>query len=615
MDLKSGYYQIEMNESDKHKTAFVCPFGFWEFNRMPQGVTNAPSTFQRLMEKCMSDINLKEVLVFLDDLIVFSDTLEEHEARLIHVLGRLEEYGPKLSPDQCKFFQTSVRYLGHIVSSDGVKTDPEKVQALKTWPKPQNLKELRSFVGFSGYYRRFVKDYSRIVKPLTNLTANYPPQRKGVKVSFSEGKYFNLKEPYGERWDAECQQAFEAIIHKLTSSPVLGYADPKLPCVLHTDASTTGLGAALYQEQDGNLRVIAYASRGLSCSEARYPGHKLEFLALKWAVTEKFHDYLHGNSFTVITDNNPLTYLLTTAKLDAASYRWLAALSTFTFNIKYRAGKQNADADGLSRRHHGALENDAVSKEESQRIDRFTSQLLTSTNEFEQMTPETVKATCQRHTVKQVQELSPFYGYVESLAIQADAIPASFEENDSPDGALTVPKYSESDLRRLQREDPVLNKVIKLVESDNLPADHAADSLEEQSILRDWKRLRLKSGILYRTRECEGQTLSQLVLPEVLRPIVLKTLHDDMGHLGIERTLELTRSRFYWPRMAAQVEKKVKTCERCVRRKTQPDKAAKLVNILTTRPMELVCMDFLSLEPDSHKTKDILVMTISLNML
>jgi len=313
----------------------------------------------------MHDIHLREVLVFLFDLIVFSDTLEEHESRLIHVLNRLQAYGLKLSPEKCKFFQTSVRYLGHIVSSDGVKTDPEKVQALKTWPRPQNLKELQSFLGFSGYYRRFVKDYSRIVRPLTKLTAGYPPRRKGVKVSLSDGKYLSPKEPFGERWGTECQQAFEEIIHKLTSSPVLGYADPKLTYMLHTDASTTGLGAALYQEQNGKLRVIAYASRGLSCSEARYPAYKLEFLALKWAITEKFHDYLYGNSFTVITDNNPLTYLLTTAKLDAASYRWLAALSTFTFDIKYRAGKQNMDADGLSKRHHGALENDATSQEES----------------------------------------------------------------------------------------------------------------------------------------------------------------------------------------------------------------------------------------------------------
>lgn len=176
------------------------------------------------------------------------------------------------------------------------------------------------------------------------------------------------------------------------------------------------------------------------------------------------------------------------------------------------------DADGLSRRHHGALEN-ATSQEKSQRIDQFTSQLLTSINKFELVTPEIVTATCERHTVRQVQELSPFYGYVESLAIEADAIPAVFE-GELQDGALTVPKYSESDLRKLQREKSLsLTKFIKLVESNNLPADHTADSPKEQLILREWKRLQLKSGILYQTQECEGQTPFQLVLSDVLRPL------------------------------------------------------------------------------------------------
>lgn len=227
-----------------------------------------------------------------------------------------------------------------------------------------------------------------IVKPLTSLTAGYPPRWKGVKVSSSDSKYLSPKEPFGDRWSVECQQAFEEIINKLTS-PVLGYANPKLPYVLHMDASTTGLGAALYQEQDGETRVIAYASRCLSHSEARYPAHKLEFLALKWAITEKFHDYLYGNSFTVVTDNS-LTYLLTTAKLDAASYHWLAVLSMFTFDIKYRSGRQNMDADGLSRRRHCTLENDAISQEESQRIDQFTSHLLASKNKFELLTADIV---------------------------------------------------------------------------------------------------------------------------------------------------------------------------------------------------------------------------------
>ncbi|KAJ0003805.1 hypothetical protein NQD34_008903 [Periophthalmus magnuspinnatus] len=347
LDLKSGYYQIEMYEEDKSKTAFVTPLGFWEFNRMPQGVTNAPSTFQRLMERCMGDLHLKEVLVFLDDLIIFSNSLEEHECRLLRVLNRLHQYGLKLSTEKCRFFQTSVRYLGHIVSERGVETDPEKIETIKTWPIPTTLKQLRSFLGFAGYYRRFIKDYAIIAKPLNNLTRGYAPVRKSKKPGPHKTPTYNPNQPFGERWSPNCQSAFETLIKKLTTAPVLGFADSSRPYILHTDASVTGLGAALYQEQEGKLRVIAYASRGLSQSESHYPAHKLEFLALKWSVTEKFQDYLYGAEFTVVTDSNPLTYILTSAKLDATGHRWLAALSTYTFKLLYRAGKQNIDADAL----------------------------------------------------------------------------------------------------------------------------------------------------------------------------------------------------------------------------------------------------------------------------
>lgn len=278
LDLKSGYYQIEMEESDKCKTAFVCPLGFWEFNRMPQGVTNAPYTFQRLMERCMGEMNLKEVIVFIDDLIVFAPTLEEYETRLMKVLHRLRDFGLKLSIEKCIFFQTSVPYLGHVVSKNGVETDPAKIEALRSWPVPKNLKELRSFLGFAGYYRRFVQGYSTIVKPLHELTSGYPPSQKKLKPLVKPEQYLNPKEPFVGRWTSACQEAFDTIKDRLTSAPVLAFANPQKPYLLHTDTSSVGLGAVLYQEQEGLKRVIAYASRGLSRSESRYPAHKLEFL-------------------------------------------------------------------------------------------------------------------------------------------------------------------------------------------------------------------------------------------------------------------------------------------------------------------------------------------------
>lgn len=238
------------------------------------------------------------------------------------------------------------------MSEKGVETDSEKVEVLKTWPTPTNLKELQSFLGFAGYYRRFIQGYSHIVRPLNALTAGYPPTRKrGSKVKQEpDSRYHHPKEPFGQRWTPHCQEAFDRINEKLTSAPVLGFTDPQLPYILHTDASTSGLGAALYQLQDGQPRVLAFASRGLTRSERNYPAHKLEFLALKWAVTEKFSDYLYGADFTVVTDSNPLIYLLTTAKLDATGYWWLSSLSTFSFHLHYRAGKQNLDADALSHR-------------------------------------------------------------------------------------------------------------------------------------------------------------------------------------------------------------------------------------------------------------------------
>ena len=608
LDLKSGYYQIEMEESDKSKTAFVCPHGFYEFNRMPQGVTNAPSTFQRLMERCMGDMNLKEALVFIDDLIVFAPTLEEHEQRLMKVLQRLKEFGLKLSVEKCVFFQTSVHYLGHVVSSDGVETDPDKIATLTTWPVPQNLKELRSFLGFSGYYRRFVQGYSSIARPLNELTSGYPPSQKRSKNVGKSQQYLNPKEPFAARWTPACQQAFEELIQKLTTAPVLAFADPRKPYILHTDACSTGLGAVLYQEHDGRNRVVAYASRGLSRSESRYSAHKLEFLALKWAVTEKFNDYLYGSNFTVVTDSNPLTYLLTSAKLDATSYRWLSALSTFTFKIIYRAGKLNGDADGLSRRPHTKQMEDAMSQKERERILRFTEQHLEDPT-CVSIDQHSVQAVCDRQLVYSSPDCDQVAALVQTLSINSDSLPDSFV-NDLQFASPVVPSLSDAEIAAKQQADPVIQHIIAQLERGETPPPSLREQLPDLPLLlRELTRLELHNNVLVRRRNIGGEPTYQLVLPVECRQEVLFQLHDQMGHMGTERTLDLVRSRFFWPRMSADVCHKIRTCERCIRRKAQPEKAAPLVNIKTSRPLELVCMDFLSIEPDRSNTKDVLVIT------
>ena len=221
----------------------------------------------------------------------------------------------RVKPSKCCFFKESVKYLGHVVSSQGVSTDPDKTEALRNWPSPKNIKDIRRYLGFTSYYRRFIKGYASIARPLTDLL-------KGDQCRNRKGRYSSIV------WSDRCQSAFNHLNTLLCNPPILAHVDYKLPFIVHTDASLDGLGAILYQVQNGSERVISYASRGLRSSERNYPAHKLEFLALRWAVCEKFHDYLYGQTFEVHTDNNPLTYVLLTAKLDATGHRWLADLAS-----------------------------------------------------------------------------------------------------------------------------------------------------------------------------------------------------------------------------------------------------------------------------------------------
>ena len=248
------------------------------------------------MEEIFSDLNLKIMYIYIDDLIIFSSTAEEHLQRLRLVFDRLRQCGLKLAPKKCEIMKEEMAFLGYVVSNGGIRTDPEKINKVLEWPVPKNSKELHSFLGFAGYYRRFVKDFSRIAQPLNLL-------KQADKKDWS--------------WGPEHHQAFTTLKQKLCTAPVLAYPDFQKPFELHIDASSEGLGAVLYQEQQGVKQVIAFASRSLNQSERRYPAHKREFLGLKWSVDDKFREYLWGAPKSLVkTDNNPLTYILTTVKLD-----------------------------------------------------------------------------------------------------------------------------------------------------------------------------------------------------------------------------------------------------------------------------------------------------------
>lgn len=579
LDLTSGYWQVEVAEHDKHKTAFSTPMGLFEANRMPFGLQNAPSTFQRLMTCCFGDLNFTQLLIYLDDLIIFSSSFDEHLKRLQRVFDRLREHGLKLKPSKCQFVRKEVNYLGHLVSADGIRTDPEKISRVKDWPRPTDRKEVLQFLGFAGYYRRYVKSYSSLAAPLYRLTSG-DPRRK--KRGAHRGPVSN--QPF--LWNAECEEAFQALKEKLTHAPVLGYPDYSLPFLLQTDASRDGLGAVLAQIQGGVERVIAYASRGLTPPETRYPAHKLEFLALKWAVTDKFHDHLYGRKFSVLTDNNPLKYVMTTAKLDATGQRWVSHLSIYDFDIQYRRGQDNSNADALSR----------LSYQDVTQILQTCPQRIIDGGQRPDETPvipEVVESPTETAAAMVKPELSsaPYTGV----------------------GMEALPAMTTQEIRAAQKEDPAIGPVLHFKTRNQKPSRDERMEVGPSGglLLKEWRRLVVRNGVLYRqVRDCHRGQVEQLILPERLRAAVKTALHDDSGHLGFERTLQMIRERFYWPRMFQEVKAWCEQCERCCLRKTPTANVrAPLVSIHTSAPMDLVCVDFLTLEKSKGGQENVLIVT------
>ena len=350
-DLAQGYLQLAMDEADIHKTAFrTGSSGLYNFTHMPFGLSNAGASFCHLMEMCLGNQWYLTLLFYLNDICIFSSSIDEMLDRIALVFDHLKEFNLKIKPKKSYFFQSNVLlFLGHLLSKDGILPNPEKVKKVKDWPTPQSAKEVHSFLDLASYYCRFVLQFAKWAVPLHDLICPIAMKKKCVRIKLPPLQP-NLP-PFV--WTPEHQELFDKLKETLTSAPVLAYLNYTLPFILETDASLKGLGAVLLQEDDaGNLRVISYASRMLKPYERsmqNYSSAKLELLALKWAVCEKFRDYLISSKFTMLTDNNPLTYICTSC-LGAAQIRWVSDLVLFDIEIKYRAGKTNQAADALSRR-------------------------------------------------------------------------------------------------------------------------------------------------------------------------------------------------------------------------------------------------------------------------
>lgn len=331
LDLRTGYWQVEMDKNSREKTAFITHKGLFEFKVMPYGLTNAPATFQRLMDRVLAGLKWRCCLVYIDDVIIYSNSFEQHLKDLTSVFDSLRSANLTLKASKCHFCRPETKYLGHIITRDGIKPDPELIKSVMNFPKPTKIKDVQSFLGLTGYYRRFIKNYARIAEPLINQLR------------------YLTKGNHHLQWSSDCTTAVELLKQKLTTAPIMNTPNFEQSFILEVDACEYGLGAVLVQEYDNHKYVIAYASKTLSAAERKFGATEREALAIVWA-TKHFRAYIEGSKVLIRSDCKALEWMRNAKDVTGRLARWAMKLSAYQIeHIQYRPGKQNANADSLSR--------------------------------------------------------------------------------------------------------------------------------------------------------------------------------------------------------------------------------------------------------------------------
>ena len=571
LDLASGYWQIELDEDAKQKSAFCTTSGLYQFKVMPFGLTNAPATFQRLMERVLSSLQWQICLVYIDDIVVFSQTLDDHVSRLQQILRRLKTAGLKLKPKKCFLFQIKVAYLGHIVSEQGIQTDPSKTEKIKNWPIPQCVTDIKSFLGLCSYYRRFVQGFSTIARPLVQLT------EKSTQF----------------KWEKEQQIAFDTLKDKLTSAPILAYPQVTGEFILDTDASDTGIGAVLSQVQNGIEKVIAYASKTLSKPEKRYCVTRRELLAVVY-FTQYFRHFLLGRKFTVRTDHNSLKWLRKFKNPEGQIARWLEVLETFNFDIQHRPGAKHGNADALSRipcKQCGSPEHAG----------------------------EPIHPGRKREVLKEPQEIHPEVGNIQPQQEPHRSQPVVTRKRATkpaqPTSNWLNSEFCLQQIQEEQNKDPSISEAKTWVEKGTRPnfSEISHTGPETKFLWSQFSSLSIQNDLLIRILESPTNMKTQIVVPPSLRDKILHECHNNLtsSHLGQRRTLFRVRQKFVWFGMRKDVEDFIRKCDKCgayksVNRKRKGPQRPYPVGY----PMERVCLDIAGPYPVTQNgNKYILVVT------
>lgn len=556
LDLASGFYQIEMDSNDAKKTAFNVENGHYEFTRMPMGLKNAPATFQRVMDHILRDFIGKICVIYLDDILIFSTSLQEHAENLEKILQALQKFNLKIQLDKCEFMKKETAFLGHVITVDGVKANPDKISAIESWPLPRNDKELKGFLGILGYYRKFIRDFARIVKPLTSQL------RKGEKITHNK----------------EFIETFNRCKKLLTTSHILQYPDFSKPFVLTTDASNYAIGAVLSQGPIGKDKPIAFASRTLAKAEENYSTIEKELLAIVWAC-KYFRPYLFGHKFTLYTDHQPLTYIFNMKDPSSKLVRWRLSLEEYDYDIKYRKGSQNVVADGLSR-----------IKIESNDIN--TSSLVDTSmqnNPGDNSDADTVHSadTDDSHFIKMT--LEPVNMFSHQIFLETNENEEKTVEQIFPKTirvTIKKPSFNNSEILKILTDHLDYKKVNCIYCSDSLV-------LSIQKIYREYFSRNKALKVLF-----SKKLLDDVKTPEEENELIEKV--HNRAHRGIKENCEVMRQKYFFPKMKNKIKRFIDLCTDCKVAKydRKPYKITFAEVPIPKRPFDIVHIDIFISSPN-----------------